>query len=236
MGKEDTPVKVDPQAEPTPTPPAQPTPAPDPAEELRRENEQLKKQNADKDRFITDLNSEKATLEARLTQTQPKQEKQQLDTDLQKEASRILETAQVDPQKAGEDLAALISATTSKAQQNILQNLEPIINQNAYVSKVKEDNKDLMELGLEPSISLRATKLMQSGKSFKEAVDTAVSEAREKVDKLKSNTPKEPTPPPPGAVGEKGANVTPTPTPPPKEETEQDEIAAAKERRRKLGL
>lgn len=235
MGTKDTPDKVDPQAGPTPTSPAQPTPAPDPAEELRRENEQLKKQNADKDRFITDLNSEKATLEARLTQTQPKQERQ-LDTDLQKEASRILETAQVDPQKAGEELAALISATTSKAQQNILQNLEPIISQNAYVNKVKEDNKDLMELGLEPSISLRATKLMQAGKAFKEAVDTAVSEAREKVNKLKSNTPQVPTPPPPGAVGEKGANVTPAPTPPPKEETDQDEIAAARERRRKSGL
>lgn len=236
MGKEGNPVVTPPVADPTVTPPVVTPPAPDPAEEQRRENESLKKQLADKDRFITDLNSEKATLEARLTQTQPKPPTH-IDVDLQKEASRILETAQIDPTKAGEELANLIKATTDKAQQGILSNLQPIIEQNTYIAKVKSENKDLIDLGLELSISKRAYDLMQTGKTFSEAVDTAVKEARGKVDKLKSNAPPvPPTPPPAGAVGESGSNRQPEVTPPPKEETPEDEIKREKERRRKQGL
>lgn len=237
MGEQNTPGAVTPQAPGSGTPPAPQPPAnSDPAEELRRENDQLKKQLADKDKHITDLSSEKSTLEARLTQTQ-RPPNQKLDDDLQKETARIMETAQVDPQKAGEELAQLIKNSTSKAQQAILQNIEPIINQQSYINEVKKNNADLIELGLEISISHRAQQLLQTGKSFKDAVDAAVSEARAKVDKLKSNTPPAPpTPPPPGGVGEKGSNNEPPPTPPPREETPEDEIAAERARKRKMGL
>ena len=93
-----------------------------------------------------------------------------------------------------------------------------------------------MDLGLEPAIGIRANQLLQSGKPFKDAIDTAVKEAREKVDKLKSNTPAAPLLPPAGAVGEQGANNLPAPITPPKEETPEEEIAAEKARKRKLDL
>lgn len=214
-------------------------PNPDPAQELERikaENEALRKQNSDKDKQISDISSERSTLEARLRDKTP-QEAKQLDTDLQKEAARILETAQVDPAKAGEDLAVLISGVTNKAQQAILGNLQPIIEQNAYVAKIKQENADLIDLGLEQGISFRASQLMQSGKSFKEAVDSAVKESRDKVKKLTSNSQPTPPPtPPPSSIGEIGSNRQPPKVEPRPEPTEQDEINAERERRRKSGL
>lgn len=224
-----TPEKV---ADPTVTPPIPPA---DPAEELRRENESLKKQNADKDKYITEIKSEKDTLEARLTQIKPK-EQQNLDLDLQKESARILELGQIDPVKAGEELGNLIKRTQDKTQQSILANLSPIIEQNTLIAKVKSENQDLIDLGLEPAITIRANQLITSGKSFKDAIDTAVKESREKMDKIKSNAPLVPTPPPAGATGERGNNKQPEPTPEPKETTPLDEINAERERKRKSGL
>ncbi len=231
---EDTRTPENPQGGQPPTPTPNPAPNPDPVAELQRKIEQLEKQNADKDRFITDLSATTKTLEARINQVgRPPQEKT-ADLDLQKEAQEILETAQLDPAKAGERLSDLVSRVSEKSKKDLLDNLGPVIEQQTYVAKVKAENADLIELGLEPSIGIRAQQLMQSGKSFKESVDTAVKEAKEKVNKLKSNAP--PVPPPPAAVGEQGSNRQPTPPPPPAEITEADEIKAEQERRRKSGL
>lgn len=215
----------------------EPSSKPDEAKVLEEQVENLKKQLADKDSYITELASEKATLEARLSQVRPStggNDDNKLDDDLKREAATILETAQVDPDRAGEELAKLISKTTSKAQQSILQNLEPIISQQTYINEVKKSNKDLIDIGLEPAITLRAQELMSAGKPFKEAVDTAVKEARVKLERIKGSAP--PSPPPSGAVGERGANQEPTPPPSPKEPTPDDEIRAEKERRRLMGL
>jgi hypothetical protein len=115
-----------------------------------------------------------------------------------------------------------------------MSNLEPTIENITYINEVKAKNSDLVDLGLEPTITLRANQLMSQGKSFKEAVDTAVKEMRGKVDKLKSNV--SPTPPPSGALGEGGGNKplkVPKPEP---EETEEQEIARLREEQRKKGL
>jgi len=237
MGKEATPAAVITPEGQSATPEVLPAQVPDPAEELRREQEKLKKQLADKDKYISELQSEKQVLEARATVVQRPPEGGGVDTDLQKETSQILEMAQVDPQKAGEQLAGLIQKAASKAQQDALRNIEPIITQQTFVNEVKAKNQDLIDLGLEPSITLRTNQLMQSGKPFKDAVDVAVAEARAKVEKLKSsNAPAQPTPPPAGAVGERGNNAPPAPKPPEVETTMDDEIRAARERRRKSGL
>jgi len=234
---EDTQKVETPQADQTVTPDVVTPAIPDPAEELRRKNEQLEKQLADKDKFITDLKSTNETLEARFTQVNRQPiTSAPVDLDLQKEASRIMEVAQIDPIKAGEDLANLIKDSTDKATKQVLQNLSPIIEQNTYINEVKTKNNDLIELGLEPSISSRANQLMQSGKTFKEAVDTAITEARTKVDKLKSNVSVPITPAPKEAVVESGANKQPEPPKPPVEETDEDEIRKEQERRRKMGL
>ena len=205
-------------------------------EKIRQEKENLQKQLADKDRFITELSSEKSTLEARLTQTQPRQQQVDVPSDLQSEYVKVLELAQVDPKSAGEQMAVLMSKVTQKAQNDAMQNLEPTMNRQMYVTKVKNENTDLIELGLEPHITLRANSLMSSGKQFNEAIDIAVKEAREKVNKIKQVTPTTPTPPPSGAVVEKGANSNPPPTPPVKEMTDEDEMEEQRKRRRAMGL
>jgi len=222
------------QAGQEPTQELNPTPTVEPAvKELQQRLEQVEKQIADKDRFITELQAEKQTLESRLSQVNQAPLPDKVDDNLKDVTTEILETAQVDPDKAGEKLAGLIKTATTKAQEETLRNLEPLISRQTYVNEVKAKNKDLIELGLEPAISLRTQQLIQTGKGFKEAVDAAVQEARQKVEKLKSNVS---APPPKGAVGEGGSNREPAPPPSVKEKTPEDEIREERERRAKMGL
>ena len=222
---------------PTATPEVVPTPNPDPAAEvaeIRRKNEELSKQVADKDRYITDLANEKATLEARLSQINKSADTTVVDKDIEAQAKNILEMAQIDPEKAAHDLAAMIKATQDKTQKDLLSNLGPIISQTTYINEVRKNHQDLIDIGLEPQITIRANQLMQSGKSFKEAVDMAVTEARKRVDKIKSNAP--PPAPPAGAIAETGANPPPVTPPVPVEKTAQDEVADRFALRAKKGL
>jgi len=238
MGEQATQEKVEKVETPQETPTAPPAPQPDPAEELRRENEQLKKQVADKDRFITDLNSEKATLETRLTQRQAPTTP--VSDDIQVEAKSILEKAQLDPEAAGKDLANLIKKTTDAKEQSILknlqENLQPAIENNVYAAEVKVKNKDLIDFFGEDVLGMKVAQKLQTKQAttFKEAVDSVVKEYRGKMDSLKTNAP---TPPPPKeARGEEGGNKTPEPTPPKKAETQEDEIRRRNEERAKRGL
>ena len=223
----------------TPPPPEKSQPEPT-ADELKQENEQLKKQNTDKDRYITELSTDKATLETRLTQrdtpTAP------LSDDTQAEAKKILEKAQ-DPdnlEEAGKNLAALIKKTTNATEQKILQNLQdnlqPAIERNVYVAEVKVKNKDLLEHFGEDVLANRVAKELQINKSitFKDAVDKVVKECREKLNKLKSDVA--PEPPPKEAEGETGANKKPEPIPTPKIETQEDEIIRRRQERQDRGL
>ena len=239
MGTQDTPVKVDDKGNLVVTPAPSLIPNPDPAEELRRENEALKKQVADKDRFITDLNSEKATLETRLTQRDTPTT-QAVSDDIQAEAKAILEKAQLDPEAAGKDLASLLQRTTNASQQAILknlqENLQPAIENNVYAAEVKIKNKDMIDFFGEDFLSIKVAQRLQTKQSatFKEAVDSVVKEYHVKMDSLKSNAP--PTPPPPGALGEGGPNKPPEPIPSPKEETQSDEIVRRQKERAERGL
>lgn len=223
---QDKDVKVEnPQDNPDPNP----NPQPDPADELQRENEQLKKQLSDKDSFITNLSSEKATLEARLQQkdTQP------VTTDQQQEVQGILEKAQIDPASAAKDLANLLKRTTDSAQQTVLQNLQPMIQQNLYAAELKSKNKDVLDFFGEEALALNVQKKMQAGKTFQQAADEVVGECKKKMDSLKS---KATLPTPPEAGAESGSNKPPEPTPPPKEETQEDEIARRQRERAARGL
>lgn len=232
MGNQATQDEVKPKESQPATPEATPAPQPDPAViELQRKMEALEKQIADKDRYITDVINEKATLEQRLQHTQAKPQGQ---AEVQNDVAKILETAQIDPAKAGEDLAQVLKSTQDATERRVLQNLGPIIEQQTYINEIKTKNADLVDLGLEPTITLRAQQLMNTGKSFRDAVNVAVTEARSKVDKLKSNAPPQPTPP--AAVVESGGNAAPAPTPPPKVETQEDEMASRAAKRAKMGL
>jgi len=223
---------------PPDNPDPNPNPQPDPAEELKAQNEQLKKQLADKDRFITDLNSEKATLETRLSQRDAPT--QQVSEDIQVEAKQILEKAQLDPEAAGKDLANLIKRTTDTAQQNILKNLQdnlqPAIENNVYVAEVKAKNKEILDFFGEDFLAIKVNQKLQTKQSatFKDAVDSVVKEYRAKMESLKSNVP--PTPPPPESQAEGGGNKPPEHISPPKVETQEEEIERRKRERQQRGL
>lgn len=130
--------------------------------------------------------------------------------------------------KGGEELPQPVEGNFVRADQ-----IPVILKQQMYVERIREDNKDLIELGLEPAIELRARQLLLSGKDFETAISTAVKESREKIDKIKAPV-KQPVPN--GAVGEDGS-VKP-PVEPKKEPDPQieDEGSARFERRMRMGL
>jgi hypothetical protein len=224
-----------PVATPSPAPVLNPDPAAELAE-LRRKNEELGKQVSDKESYISNLKAEKETLETRFSEINrpPAQPAGQPTGDIEAQAKSILEKAQIDPEAAGKDLANLIRSTTNAAQQSVLQNLQPVIENNTYAAEIKSKNKDLMEHFGERALSIEVAASMEKGKPFKDAVDTVVKEFRGRYDSLKSNAA--PKPPPPGSQGEDGANKPPVPPPPVPELTQEDEIAARQEARRKRGL
>jgi hypothetical protein len=219
MGEQDIKGQGNPEGNPNPNP----APAEDEMTKLRRENEELRNKNSQKDQYITNINNEKVSLETRLSQvSQPNTNPIMQSDNIQSEADSILEKAQYDPKGASHDLTNLIKATTDKVQKDILTNLQPMITNLTYVEKIKSENADLMELGLEPQITARVTQLQQLGKTFQNAVTEAVKESREKVQKIKSDAPIQPSPQ--GARAEDGSNAEPTPPPAEKEISPQEEL------------
>lgn len=195
-------------------------PAEDPAAELarvRQENEDLKKRMADKDKHIGELSTEKSTLETRLSGYQA--------------VESVI--PQEDPQEAtdpakpkGQPVGAYVRP----------EDIPEIIERTGFINKMKEDNKDMIEFGLEPVITLRADQLIRSGKSFKEAVAIAVKEQREKFDKIKQPSTPPAKPEVPASVRGEDGNNPPVEPKPKKEETLDDEGEARKKARAKRGL
>jgi hypothetical protein len=236
MGKEDTLVTPG-TGNPTATSAPEPQPTPDPAVELaeaRRKNEELAKQVADKDKFISDLATEKSTLEARLQTRDPQPT---VPTQVDIDAKAILEKATLDPEGASKDLANLIKNTSETTKKEVLQNLQPMIEESMFIAEQKAKNKDLIDFFGEDFLTIKGFQMIQQGKakSGKEAVEAIVKEYRTKFDSLK-NSNAQPQPTPTGVVSEEGSNVQPPPTPPSKPLTQAEEIANREERRRKMGL
>lgn len=201
---------------PSVTPAAVVPTAEDPATELarlRQEKIEADKRLAEKDKHIGELSTEKATLENRLSgyqavesvipQTQPEGEEGQ------------------DPAKPkGQHVGAYVRP----------EDVPEIIERTTFITEMKKENKDMMDFGLEPVITMRADQLIRTGKSFKEAVATAVKEQREKFDKIKQPTTPAQTPSvPAGLQGEAGASVPVTPTP-----VKEDSLGDEGEERRRL--
>ncbi len=197
----------------TPAPVAVP-PAEDPATEaarLRQEKADLEKRLAEKDKHIGDLSTEKATLENRLSGYQA-----------------VESVTPIGEAPAGDAPAG----GTSVSEYVRPEHIPEIIERTAFITKMKEDNKDMMDFGLESVISMRADQLIRGGKSFKEAVATAVKEQREKFDKLKQPTASAPAPAvPAGLQGESGASAPVTPAP-----KTEEALGDEGEERRKLRL
>ena len=199
------------------------TPAPtnvsqseDPAAELARvkkENEEYLKRIAEKDKHINELSTERATLENRLSGYQA--------------VSSIEEE----------------SSAEAPAGQNANQYVRPediphIIERTSFINKVREDNRDIMNEATERVVSQRADQLIRSGKSFNEAVATAVKEERERFENYaKTKYPSAPAKVevPSSLRGEDGSNP-PKEAEAPKETTMDDEGSARLRMRIKRGL
>ena len=229
--------KVKEEGNPQDTPESKPTPQPDPAvAELQRKVEELSKQTADKDKYITDLKATVDTLETRITQREPP--KEVLNVDAQVEVQHILEKAQLDPESASKDLAAYIKKTTDTAQQSVLKNiqdnLQPAIENNVYAAEIKVKHKELLDFFGEDFLSVKVANKLQTSKStFKEAVDATIKEYQMKLDSVKTNVP---LPIPKAADAEDGSNKKPEPIPPKKDESQEDELTRRMAERAKRGL
>lgn len=186
---------------------------------LRQEKLESDKRLAEKDKHINDLSTVNATLESRLSGYQAVESvipKEQI-VDNNDEAKDNI-------QPTGQPVGAYVRP----------EDIPEIIDRTSFINKMKDDNRDMIEFGMEPVISLRADQLIRQGKSFKESVATAVKEQREKFDKIKQPTPIEPVIPT-GIRGESGSNP-PVETKPKVEETLDDEGEARKRMRYKRGL
>lgn len=176
---------------------------------LKQERIDLEKRLTEKDKYINDLSTEKATLENRLSGYQA--------------VGSVEESSQVATE--GQDVRNYVRP----------EDIPEIIERTSFISKMKQDNSDLMDLGFEPVISFRADQLIRSGKSFKEAVATAVKEQREKINKIKAPVTKSEEPVSSSVRGEGGANP-PVEAKPKAEETLGDEGEERKRLRAKRGL
>jgi hypothetical protein len=173
---------------------------------LAKKLEELEKRVADKDSYITELSNVNKALEQRINSV----------------------TA---PVSENDSTPATVA---DPAKYVSVDQIPGILEQQLFIKDIKRENADLIDLGLEPAMELRARQLLSQGKEFREAVGTAVKEAREKVNKLKQ--PSSSSQPPAGVIGEDGKSGVP-PAPKPKaEDPMEDEGPARVARRMKMGL
>lgn len=195
-----------------------PTPAPvatgPSAEELRKQNEELNVKLKEKDSQIADLNTTKATIEARLQQTS-KTAVEDGNKDIKDRTKRILETAAYDPDAASTELATLLTETTSKASREaVLQAQQAINSQNFVVglkNGVKQANPELDD-DIVDAIMNKADEIAVTNKgkykTAKEYVDEATKFVKDKFDNYANK--KNAIPPlPDGAKAETGSNKPP---------------------------
>lgn len=188
-------------------------------EQLRAENERLQREYADatkrlsdKDNHISQLSNEKATLEQRFNATNSQKQE---DADIAKEATAILAEAADDPDAAGKRLATLIKKAQDSGVKTATETVNHVVTQREKINKLRAENQDLLEIGLEVPITMRANELMQQGRSFDDATQTAVTEFRTRLKGKLVEKPKQPEGKtnneeiPAGAKGETGGSSLP---------------------------
>jgi ethanolamine ammonia-lyase large subunit len=229
MGTQDTPNAGQAPGNQTVTPPQEPAPAPDPVAELQRKVEQLEKQNADKDKYIGEIKSEKETLESRLSQrTVPSN----TPDDVSGLVKSVAEKISYDPEAATGEIISFVK----KSQEQVMASMRPVIEETMYIEQQKSANKEVIEFFGEDYLYVKGAQLIQSGraKNAREAVDTVISEAKAKMSKI--TQPSQPKPIPTQAQGEEGGNKPPETPPPPAPENQETELAARLAKRRAQGL
>ena len=183
--------------------------------ELRAKLSETDKRLADKDRHITELRQTLTALEKRISsQPQGSMNVPVVDSKLIKaQADKIMESAGNDPEAASEALSKLLESIVQQGYQRAVtdsaSHIEPAVQRMNFAQRVRNENKDLVELGYEPIIVARATEIMQSGTDFESSISMAVREIREKLDKLRPTTPAGQTPPAQGGQPPPAPAATP---------------------------
>lgn len=195
-------------------------------ERLEAENAENKRENAEHKRKISELATEKGTLEKRIEEIgrQPslKTEEDSEEKQIESEVQAALSEAQLDPESAGKKLAGLITKIRKDDSKKIAQsaldqvNRQSAFNQefNAHVETIKKQKPKL--LPFEKRIARDAALLMQQGKAWKEALDTAVSDFETDFKELIERGAETPPEAPKGSQGE-GSGDTQAPKEPVKQ-------------------
>lgn len=174
---------------------------------LNAKLQELQAAQSEKDRVINDLNAQNATLQARVTGTQPAVVIPGVMTDdeINSQTKQILEEGQTDPATASVKLGALIkkiaTSTAEIASKKTLEQVTPMVEGNNFAAAIRQENADL--LAIEPDLELivgNAARRIMDGKSkekqtmaeFQKTVREVVAEKRKVYEPLLKKKPEEP--------------------------------------------
>ena len=188
------------------------------AETVEQEIARLKRENEDHKRKISDLSTTNQTLEKRIEDVgkfSQKEIEQDEERSLRNEVASIQEESQIDARMAGEKLASLILRLQKESHKKIVQEAqneiqkaketsrqEAAFNQefNAHIDSIRKTKPKLVPF--EKRIARDAAILMQNGKPWKEAIDTAVSDFEKDFQPLIDRGAETPPEAPKGSQGE----------------------------------
>ena len=172
----------------------------------------LERENEDHKRKISDLATTNATLEKRIedvgkqppAQTQEEAEEKKIEAEVQS----ALSEAQIDSETAGKKLAGLITRVRNDDRKKVVQEALTQVNQqaafnqefNAHIDSIRKVKPKLVPF--EKRIARDAALLMQNGKPWKEAIDTAVSDFEKEFQALIDRGAETPLEAPKGSQGE----------------------------------
>lgn len=216
-----------------------PTPNPGPsAEELLKQKQELENQLKERDAKIADLETTRATIEARQRQVEETKLKQSTDAELKERIKQINDRRAYDPDGADAEMAQLLAEREKRIAEEAVTKATGAITQQTFIEKlksqVKSSNPEFDDDVVDVVMS-RADALARTGK-YKTA-DDAVKAATEFVkSKFESYAQKKNAVPPlpSGALAEGGgANFPPKPPEPPKEKSPLEEMEEANEAKRR---
>ena len=194
------------------------------AETVEQRLARLERENEESKRKISELATEKGTLEKRIEEIGRKpqnipNEEEAEEKQIESEVQGALTEAQLDPDAAGKKLAGLITKVRKDDRKKFVQdaldhvNRQAAFNQefNAHVESIKKAKPKL--LPFEKRIARDAALLMQQGKPWKEALDKSVSDFETDFKHLLDNGAQTPPEAPKGSQGEgEGGTQAPSET------------------------
>jgi hypothetical protein len=221
-----------------------PTPTPNPGpsvEDLQKQLNEVQDQIKERDAKIADLETTRATIEARERQVKEQELRKNADADMKQRIAKINERRAYDPEGADGEMASLLSEVQSKAASDAVSKAQQVINHQTAIEKLKSGVKtanpdfddDVVDVILDRANALAGTGKFKTAEEAVKAATDFVKQKFEGYAKKRNAIP----PLPPGASAEGGGSNTPPPTPEPaKEVSPQEEIEALNEANRKRRL